>query len=302
MRGALPAEDGKYRCPHCDTVLILRSMKLHIQTCARLPDEQRRLLAARRQLRAVQRDLLRRRLSCSRLQLYKHLQLLLLSRLLNQWQKAELVLYVDARLSVDDDVGKQPAPEARQQPHVPRARNPLRQVSAQELPPPLPPAGWDQPKTCHFCLATFASREKKLKHIRCCRQMPYSVWLARVQETSSTVTVEDHKCPHCATPFWTARAKGRHSVVCRQRRLAEGLILSAQNDSEQALALRRHGPPAFLREVQANTAAQPRQSARSADALRRCSGPSAPRRAQQPATGPAPLLAVQRPGRQHAVE
>ena len=63
MHGALPDEDGKYKCPQCGTVLILRFMKLHIQACALLPEEQRRLLAARRQFNVGLRQHL---LSCRR--------------------------------------------------------------------------------------------------------------------------------------------------------------------------------------------------------------------------------------------
>ena len=202
IHGALPGSQGKYRCPHCQEEMFLRSLKKHILPCSKLPPDQRAILQQRRlarQQRARQtaavppappptaaphnpivpkakprpnrlRDRLRRRLT-----------------------------------------GKQPAPGY----HMPK-----RQICAQDLPPPEPPTNWPSTQ-CHFCLEHFSTSVKCRKHTCSCTQMPYKMWLARVRRTQEAVTVSDHPCPHCKIKFWTAHAKGRHSVVCKQRRDAE---------------------------------------------------------------------------------
>lgn len=76
--------------------------------------------------------------------------------------------------------------------------------------------------TCHLAvLEHFSNSVKRRKHTRSCKQMPYKMWLARVKRTQQAVTVSDHPCPICRVKFWAAHAKGRHSVVCKQRRDAE---------------------------------------------------------------------------------
>lgn len=53
--GALPAPGGKYACPHCDEHMLLRSLRLRISPCGRLPPAQRQLLAARRAQRRARK-------------------------------------------------------------------------------------------------------------------------------------------------------------------------------------------------------------------------------------------------------
>ena len=197
MHGILPGDNGKYKCPHCDVEMILRSMKLHVGPCSRLPPEQRD-----RQAR-------------------KHHDT---SRVGNADPPAPVRPKAKSRPNrlLRRLRGKQPQP-----PEVaPAPRKPHRQVTAQELPAPQPPAGWPA-NQCQFCLETFPDKQKWNKHVRCCKDMPYSTWISRVKQICTPVTVNDHKCPHCQLPFWTAHAKGRHSVVCKQRRLREGLALSS---------------------------------------------------------------------------
>ena len=202
LHGILPGDNGKYKCPHCNVEMILRSMKLHVGPCSRLPPEQRAILAARRQARQSQH----------------------LSRAGNEETTAPVRPKAKCRPNrlLRRLKGKQPPP-----PEVaPAPRRPHRQLTAQELPAPRPPEGWPANK-CQFCLETFPDKQKWNKHVRCCSSMPYSTWISRVKQICNPVTVTDHKCPHCHLPFWTAHAKGRHSVVCKRRRIQEGLALSS---------------------------------------------------------------------------
>ena len=159
-------------------------MELHVGPFSRLPPKQREILAARRHARRLVGLVMRG----------PHLRILKLNvDLIGCCEGSKENSHLHLRL------------------HLRLARRPHRQLTAQELPAPRPPAGWPANK-CQLCLETFPDKQK---------------WNKQVKQICTPVTVTDHKCPHCQLPFWTAHAKGRHSVVCKQRRLAEGLALSS---------------------------------------------------------------------------
>lgn len=196
--GATPGPNGLYTCPHCGVSMLLRSLKKHILPCKNLPDDQRALLQARRDHRAAKKP--PPAAAAQAPHPADHNPAASQSR--NRPNRLR------RRLN-----GKQPAPSLR---------NPKRQMCAQDLPAPPPPRGWP-PTKCNFCLQEFENKNKCVKHTCSCKKMPYKIWIARIKKVQEHVTVKDHPCPHCRIFFWTAHAKGRHSVVCLQRGKAEDL-------------------------------------------------------------------------------
>jgi hypothetical protein len=238
MLGVQPAADNKYECPHCRVCLALRSMKLHVGPCGRLPPAQRQILAARRAAKKQTR-------AAPLVQLIPNAPaapqpaplVQLIPNAPAAPQPAPLVqLIPNAPAPAAPAVRKRPNRlkirlrlRGKQKPPVappppPRAAV-ARQKTAQEVPPPPLPAGWDK-RVCHFCMQNFDSATKRSKHSCACSQMPYAMWLDRVKKVYADVTVRDHCCPFCSTPFWTARSAGRHSVVCKQRRKAAGITVA----------------------------------------------------------------------------
>lgn len=189
----VPGTGGKYQCPYCREEMFLRSLKKHIIPCGNLPPEQRQVLQQRRTERQQKQAALRTPAAAPH---QPH----------PAAPAAAAAKRPNRRL-----VGKQAPPTSKNTP---------RQICFQDLPPPPPPSNWPA-KQCHFCLEQFQSHEKCRKHTCSCKSTPYQMWIARVQKTQENVTVTDHPCPHCHIKFWTAHAKGRHSVVCKQRKDSE---------------------------------------------------------------------------------
>ena len=118
-------------------------------------------------------------------------------------------------------------------------RNPKRQMSLTDL--PYPPRDWGTDLTCWWCSKVFSNNTALLHDVRACPSMPFSLWLRRIRVTQVSARHSQYTCCHCGTPFFTPKARGRHSVACASRRTAEGLPLNQERYIEDSLLER---PPA----------------------------------------------------------
>lgn len=114
-------------------------------------------------------------------------------------------------------------------------KNPRRQMTSTDLPNFPIPKGWTNALKCWFCKEDQDCSEARNKHVRSCPQMPYNLWLRRLRVIQFAAKDSPFTCPHCGTPMFTAKAKGKHSTACATRRMNFQLPLGQETyipDSE----------------------------------------------------------------------
>ena len=108
-----------------------------------------------------------------------------------------------------------------------KKRFPHRQMSLTDLPAPAVPDNLDN-LTCLYCLQRFPTSSRCSPHSLACTKMPYREWLRRVRICQHDFRDSQYTCPHCGTGLATPKAVGKHSTTCAKRRTAEGLSLRSK--------------------------------------------------------------------------
>lgn len=208
--------DGRYRCGHdgCSKICTLKAVRVHVPACALLTPEERRL-------QQISRDTVSRRGKSDKQPVRQSLPGQLASRM-RVFGKQPPTAGGPCRQVLDRNFDPQTVLNSFQQ----RTQG-KRPITLTDLPAPSIPSWWP-PLTCRYCLKVFVDRTRRSKHVLGCLQMPYDSWLFRVRATQLHAKNGTFPCVHCGTKFLHAKAAGRHSVTCANRRQLFQLPLNLQ--------------------------------------------------------------------------
>ena len=207
--GVIMQHDGRYKCGFagCNKLGSLRTMRTHVVACGSLTVEQRQAQTdVRESTAARQSDPSNRRRAAPRPVLTHSLT----RRRVSSKQRPDAMGPCTSVNCRNFD------PVQCLADFKARTRN-TRPMRLTDLPVPAVPSDWPA-LVCPFCTKPQTDKTSFNRHIRACKYLPYLDWLWRVRTTQQDAVGGQFPCEHCGTRFLHAKAAGRHSVVCKERR------------------------------------------------------------------------------------